>query len=140
MIARTGIGRWRVAALATAAMVAMVVLPAVAEEPYTPAFSECMTRSGGVTVDMLNCIAAEHEVQDQRLNANYKALSESLSPERRKELVAVQRLWLQYRDANCRFHADPDGGSAAGLVANDCLLGMTAERAQALANLRVDDR
>ena len=48
----------------------------------------------------------------------------------------AQRLWLQYRDANCQFYADPDGGTAAGVAAADCVLQMTAGRARELAGLR----
>ena len=69
-------------------------------------------------------------------NRNYKALMAELTPARKKQLQTAQRLWLQYRDANCHFYADPDGGTAAGVAAADCVLQMTAHRARELADLR----
>jgi len=51
-----------------AAVVLLAPLQAAAEpskEPsYTPQFKDCIDRSGGVTSDMLNCIATETEIQD----------------------------------------------------------------------------
>lgn len=82
----------------------------------------CIEQSGGVTVEMLNCIDEELVSQDARLNGAYQRLKTQLTPARKQQLVAVQRLWIQYRDANCKFYADPDGGTFANLNANDCVL------------------
>ena len=41
------------------------------EKRYTRDYFDCMDKSGGVTVEMLNCIAAEIDVQDARLNQAY---------------------------------------------------------------------
>lgn len=95
-----------------------------------------MDKSGGVTLEMRECISAEYVRQDQQLNRNYQALMADLTPERKMQLQTAQRLWLQYRDANCHFYADPDGGTAAGVAAADCVLQMTAGRARELAGLR----
>ena len=95
-----------------------------------------MDKSGGVTAEMHACISAEHTRQDQQLNRNYQILMAELIPERKKQLQAAQRLWLQYRDANCQFYLDPDGGTAAGVAAADCVLQMTANRARELAAFR----
>ncbi|MDA1379611.1 lysozyme inhibitor LprI family protein [Plesiomonas shigelloides subsp. oncorhynchi] len=72
-------------------------------------YARCMDESGGVTASMLDCIGEETMTQDARLNGAYKKLGSQLAPDRKKQLVAAQRLWIQYRDANCRFYADPDG-------------------------------
>ena len=61
-----------------------------------------------------------------------KALMAELTPARKKQLQTAQRLWLQYRDANYQFYADPDGGTAAGVAAADCVLQMTADRGREL--------
>lgn len=95
-----------------------------------------MDQSGGVTAEMHACISAEHARQDQQLNRSYQALMAGLTPARKKQLQTAQRLWLQYRDANCHLYADPDGGTAAGVAAADCVLQMTASRARELAGLR----
>ena len=106
----------------------------MAEDLYTGTYHTCMDRSGGVTVEMLDCIGQELETQDARLNRAYRALGAQLSPARRQQLTAAQRLWIQYRDANCRFYADPDGGTLATVASNECVLRETSERARELEN------
>ncbi len=98
-------------------------------------FSACMDKSGGVTQDMVECIGAETQRQDLRLNKSYKALMATLSPERKKQLQEAQRAWIKFRDSNCSFYFDPDGGSMARINANDCVMTMTANRAKELENL-----
>ena len=93
-------------------------------------FSTCIDNSGGVTVEMLNCSAAEIELQDARLNKAYKEVMAQLSESRKKELRDAQRAWIKYRDANCKFHADAEGGgSVVGLNSSDCFMSATASRA-----------
>jgi uncharacterized protein YecT (DUF1311 family) len=94
-----------------------------------------MDRSGGVTVEMIDCMAAELKRQDAALNANYKVLTNQLTPSRRKQLLEAQRAWIRFRDTNCQFYADPDGGTLAVVEANSCVLTMTASRAQELSQL-----
>ena len=117
----------------------LLIAPAAAQTgtvPLSATFQACLDKSGGVTAEMHACISAEHERQDQLLNRNYQALVAELPPARKKQLQTAQRLWLQYRDANCHFYADPDGGTLAGIAAADCVLQMTASRARELVDLR----
>lgn len=102
---------------------------------YRAQFSTCMDRSGGVTYAMLDCIAEELDTQDARLNGAYQTLRSSLSAERKKALQAAQRLWIQYRDASCAFYNDPEGGTLQRVMANECMLRETAERAKELQTL-----
>ena len=99
-------------------------------------FSACMEKSGGVTVDMLDCIGAETKRQDTRLNKVYKEVMAQLSPARNKELQAAQRAWIKFRDANCNFYADPEGGTMATVSSNDCFMSATASRAKELENFK----
>lgn len=46
-------------------------------------YSNCMDRSDGVTVNMLDCIAAETDRQDTRLNNAYKQTMASLNANRK---------------------------------------------------------
>ena len=94
-----------------------------------------LVASGGATFAMIDCINAEEKLWDQRLNRSYQALLKQLTPDRQKSLRAAQRLWLQYRDANCGFYFDPDGGQMARLTATECHLRMTADRATELTAL-----
>ena len=126
---------------AAALLLAISTLAApAAAQPSVPqlsaSFDACMDQSGGVTVEMHACISAEHARQDQQLNRSYQALMAELTPARKEQLQTAQRLWLQYRDANCQFYADPDGGTLAGIAAADCVLQMTANRARELIDLR----
>ena len=83
---------------------------------------------------MLDCMGAEAERQDKRLNDVYKKLMNELKPARKKELQEVQRLWIKYTEANCNFYLDPDGGTAARLAASECPVLAKAARAKELEN------
>ena len=96
-------------------------------------YQSCIEKADGVTADMHDCISAELEFQDKRLNENYSDYLKDLSPERRKKLLEVQRAWIKYRDLKCGFFYDPDGGGTiSGILAGSCVLDMTAERADEL--------
>ena len=96
----------------------------------------CMDKSGGTTMGMIECITAEAQRQDARLNKAYKAVMADLSPARKKQLLEAQRAWLKFRDANCGFYYDPDGGTLARVNANDCMMTATAERARELERFK----
>jgi uncharacterized protein YecT (DUF1311 family) len=44
---------------------------------------------------------------------------------------AAQRLWVQYRDANCGFYGTPDG-SIRKVQGAECIRSMTEDRAREL--------
>lgn len=112
-------------------------LPVRAQDAALSAkYAACMDKAAGVTLGMVECMVAELGRQDKRLNTAYQALMADLEPQRKKQLQSAQRLWLQYRDANCSFYHDPEGGSLARVAANGCMLQMTARRAQELVGLK----
>ena len=98
----------------------------------SPQYNACMDRFSNNNNDMVRCITGETKRQDARLNEAYKVAMALQSPERKKQLQAAQRLWIQFRDANCGFYNDPDGGTLARLAANDCVMTSTAQRAKEL--------
>ena len=112
---------------------------AAADKDMSKEYSTCIDKSNGVTSEMLDCISAEHERQDARLNENYKRLISKLSPKRKEQLLEAQRAWVKFRDANCRFYYDPEGGPAAHLAGTDCMLQATADRATELKDLTQDE-
>jgi len=119
--------------MALMAGLAFAAAPAFAEGvELSQRYSTCMNQADGITIDMHACIAAEYERQDGRLNLAYKQLSNQLSDDRKKQLLAAQRLWIQFRGANCAFYADPDGGTLANLDGATCELEATALRAAEL--------
>src|SRR6478609_8820504 len=97
-------------------------------------YSKCIEQSGGTDPGMLDCIVAEAERQDKRLNDVYKKLMNELKPERKKELQEAQRLWIKYTEVNCNFYLDPNGGTAARLAASECPVLAKAARAKELEN------
>ena len=121
----------------TLAFAAALPLAASAQESsnLSQKFGACMDKSDGVTVNMMDCIDAEIKRQDVRLNKAYKTLmTVELPPERKKQLQAAQRAWIKFRDLNCDFFHDPNGGTIAGVNANSCMMQMTADRAKELEN------
>jgi uncharacterized protein YecT (DUF1311 family) len=109
---------------------------AQAEERTSKSYAACLDQAGGATFAMQDCIREELERQDRRLNETYKALIDSLPEKRQAQLRDAQRKWIAFRDANCEFYYDPQGGSAAGLASNECVLTLTAERAHELETLK----
>ncbi|WP_454724423.1 MULTISPECIES: lysozyme inhibitor LprI family protein [Cupriavidus] len=123
----------------SAALLLAVSLGAQAgERPLSARYAACMNGAGITTAGMHDCIAAETARQDTALNAAYKRLQQAVAPARKTALLEAQRAWLAFRDANCRFRADPDGGTLAGLGAASCVMQMTADRAQELRDLAAD--
>jgi uncharacterized protein YecT (DUF1311 family) len=98
----------------------------------------CLDKANGVTFSMIDCIVAETSRQDNQLNDNYKRLISKISPKRKEALLSAQRAWIRFRDANCNFYGDPEGGTSARLSADECLLNATADRAQELKLLIPD--
>jgi uncharacterized protein YecT (DUF1311 family) len=87
-----------------------------------------------VTVELVNCLVKARNAADAKLNAAYRNVREQLSAEDVKRLVAAQRLWIQYRDANCTAERDLyAGGTAAPPAHLACLEAMTRARTKELA-------
>ncbi len=83
---------------------------------------------GVSTPEMVECLNAKTAEWDKRLNAAYaKALKEA-EPKQREQLRSAQRLWVQYRDANCQYYWLGEG-SIARIDAAGCMLRMTKARA-----------
>lgn len=121
--------RWRSVAAVVGALLAGASTQAAADRID----ATCTARD--TTAAMIGCIAADHARQDRRLNIAYRAAQAALPASRRAALTGAQRAWLAFRDAECRFVADPRGGSRARVAGNDCMRRLTAERADALEAL-----
>ncbi|GLO46708.1 lysozyme inhibitor LprI family protein [Pseudomonas putida] len=107
------------------------VLPLAMAEDYTPGYGQCMDKAS-TTVAMSECIQAETQLQDQRLNRVFKQLMGKLDAGQQKSLRDVQRKWLAYRDGNCQFHVQAGGGTMAQLEGGACVMDMTRDRAAEL--------
>jgi len=87
----------------------------------------------GSTYQMVECLAKATEPWDKRLNEAYQEALKDAQPEQREQLRKAQRLWVQYRDANCLYYA-LGGGTIARLDAASCAYEMTRKRAEELEN------
>ncbi|GGG66083.1 hypothetical protein GCM10011585_04890 [Edaphobacter dinghuensis] len=75
------------------------------------------------------CFITASQIADRDLNSFYGKLITHLDPENRKNLQAAQRLWVQFRDANCRAEYDLYGGASAGpTVRAACIEAVTRHR------------
>lgn len=95
-------------------------------EMFGPGYQPCGNQPN--TLAIVECVQAKTKAADQRLNAAYKALQARIDPAQRQPLVKAQRLWVQYRDANCGFYAAQQG-SIREVQAAECLRSMTSDRA-----------
>jgi uncharacterized protein YecT (DUF1311 family) len=111
-------------------------LRAETDEGLSKEYSDCIDKAEkGTTADMFQCNGEELDRQNARLNDDYKKLISKLSPDRKKALLKAQRAWIKFREANCDYWYDPQGGTAARLNASGCTLTMTAARAKELEGM-----
>jgi uncharacterized protein YecT (DUF1311 family) len=87
---------------------------------YGPEYRQCQ----GTTAALVACLDRLTRQWDGRLN---KAYQERLR-ERPDELRAAQRLWIEYRNANCRHYREGPG-SIAAIEGAECMRVMTRQRA-----------
>lgn len=94
---------------------------------------------------MVTCTGEAYEAADKILNSIYNAAVSNLkkptkdayetrtSEETLKRVIASERAWISYRDADCALQgANMLGGSGEGLVTIGCRFSMTKARAVAL--------
>ena len=97
--------------------------------------SACQEDPGGYTTyGMMECERREHDLWDQRLNTAYRDMRAQMAERgqetRRDALQTAQRLWIEYRQAECvQRGLAYEGGTMAGLVHNSCYNHFTARRA-----------
>ena len=88
------------------ALALMATLPAEAEM-FGPGFQPCGEKT--FTLAVVECVQAKTNAAE----------------------LAAQRLWVQYRDANCGFYGTQDG-SIRQVQAAECMRSMTDDRAREL--------
>ena len=88
----------------------------------------------GSTVEMVECLKARTADWDTRMTMAYQKALKDAGAAQREQLRAAQRLWIQYRDANCLYYGMGEG-SIAGVDAGECMRSMTEARARELEGL-----
>jgi len=89
------------------------------------------TSCGGGTPEMVECLTARTAQWDKRMTIAYQQALNDAPPQQRAQLRAAQRLWIQYREANCLYYGLGEG-SIARIDAGECLRSMTEARAREL--------
>lgn len=129
----------RVIACLAALGLSVACVPARAAENggLSAEYERCMARARS-SAEMLGCAATETRVQDVALNSAYQALLRRLEAPRTGQLRVAQRVWLEFRQANCAYVADPGGGSAARAAGATCMARMTAARVRELREFNAE--
>ena len=90
---------------------------------------------GDTQFEMNQCAAAGAKRDDAELNRVYSKLTKS------PELIAAERAWVAYRDAECTYESALDGGgSMASLTESTCRSNRTKERIKLLKENAIDGR
>jgi len=116
---------WKPVAVLGATLALLSACPAQAEmfgEDYKP----CGDREN--TLEIVDCVDVKTKTWDRRLNKAYKELAQFVEPGQRAPLKAAQKLWIQFRDANCGFYGSQEG-TIRQIQAAECLRAMTQDRA-----------
>ena len=114
--------------IAIAAM-AVFALPAHAGDAGDPE-QNC----DGSTPEIVDCLAVKTARWDKRMTIAYQQAMKDAPDKQRDQLRAAQRLWIQYRDANCLYYGMGEG-TIARVDAGECLRSMTEARAHELEKL-----
>ena len=88
----------------------------------------------GNTYQMVECLKGKTAQWDKRMNIAFQKAVQDAQPAQRDPLRAAQRLWVQYRDANCLYYGMGEG-TIARLDAGECMRSMTEARAKELEGL-----
>ena len=106
-----------------------ICICSIAEAQHMNASGAPCQKTSGVTVVLDNCFARAYRIADDQLNRFYKQIRQVLTPDEQQQLVAVQRLWVQLRDATCTAESDLyKGGTAESPAYAACLEEETRQR------------
>lgn len=111
-----------------AALVALLAVAAVAG-PTRAQADDCDSAQG--QADLNECYGKAFKASDAELNKLYKEITARLKddPDTTRLLVATQRAWVAFRDAECNFQESAvAGGTAAPMIHAMCLDGQTKSR------------
>ncbi len=88
----------------------------------------------GNTFQMVECLKAKTAQWDKRMNIAYQQALKDAAAKQQEQLRAAQRLWIQYRDANCLYYGLGEG-TIARIDAGECMRNMTQARAKELEDV-----
>lgn len=95
-----------------------------------PVTERCADELGFSTLATTECLSREHEAWDALLNRYWKQLRDSAKADGTWDsLLAAQRAWLAFRDAECayRYEVFADG-TIRTVIGASCMRDLTAQR------------
>ena len=112
---------------------AALVLMALAPAAFAGDAGDPDQACDGSTAEMVDCLSAKTARWDKRMTIAYQEALKNAGPQH-DQLRAAQRLWIQYRDANCLYYGLGEG-TIARVDAAECVRSMTEARARELEGL-----
>ena len=109
-------------------------IAALASAAYAGDQGEPEKSCEGNTFEMVECLKARTAQWDKRMTVAYQQAIKNAGSRQSEQLRAAQRLWIQYRDANCLYYGLGEG-TIARLDAGECMRSMTETRARELEEL-----
>ena len=88
----------------------------------------------GNTFQIVECLKAATAQWDKRMTIAYQKAIKDAGDKQREQLRSAQRLWIQYRDANCLYYGLGEG-TIARVEAGECMRNMTKARAEELEGI-----
>jgi uncharacterized protein YecT (DUF1311 family) len=85
-------------------------------------------RCNGSTFEIVECLKVQTAQWDKRMTVAYQEALKDAQPKQREQLRKAQRLWIQFRDANCLYY-DLGEGTIARIEAGYCMEDLTKTRA-----------
>ena len=139
MIMRTLTGIGRIAAKllvdrASRVMIAAAFIAVLASSAQAGDQGDPERSCDGNTFQMVECLKAKTAQWDKRMNIAYQQAIKDAGEKQGEQLRAAQRLWIQYRDANCLYYGLGEG-TIARIDAGECMRNMTQARAKELEDL-----
>jgi uncharacterized protein YecT (DUF1311 family) len=110
--------------------ISLVVLGLLAIAPASVAVAQDCGNAA-TQMQMNACASQNYQNADVRLNALYRQITGRLKDDSdaTKALVAAQRAWIAFRDAECAFVGSKTaGGSVSPVIVAQCKAGLTELR------------
>jgi uncharacterized protein YecT (DUF1311 family) len=120
-------------------MKTILILGALATLATVPAYGQHMNEKDSpcanvvITAELMDCLSGARGKADATLITVYTEVRSHLRANDAERLTQAQRLWLQYRDANCTAERDLyEGGTPKYPVYFACIESMTRARTREL--------
>ena len=114
--------------------IAAAAMVALASAAYAGDQGEPEQSCDGNTFQMVECLKARTAQWDKRMTTAYQQAMKDAGDTQREQLRSAQRLWIQYRDANCLYYGLGEG-TIARIDAGECMRNMTKARPEELEGL-----